>query len=169
MTTTDDAATSGPQPTPDPVQQDESTGRLGDNRAGIAAVTAVARARLRPDAVIDDHARLRTYECDGLTHYRVTPALVVLPETTADVEAVVGACAQHGVRPATRASTSARRGIVPPPCSGTAARASAVRASTRPVAPVMRSSVLSWNAIATPSEESCTSSSMAKPRSAAAR
>ena len=97
MTTTDEAATSGPQPTPDPIPQDASTGRLGDNPEGVAAVTAVARARLRPEAVIDDHARLRTYECDGLTHYRVTPALVVLPESAADVEAVVTACAEHGV------------------------------------------------------------------------
>ena len=29
--------------------------------------------------VITDRARLRTYECDGLAHYRVTPALVVIP------------------------------------------------------------------------------------------
>src|SRR6476660_9882087 len=57
--------------------------------------------RLRPvlgdDAVITDHQRLRTYECDGLAHYKVTPALVVLPETTAQVAAVVRACAEDGV------------------------------------------------------------------------
>ena len=29
--------------------------------------------------MITDHARLRTYECDGLAQYKVTPALVVLP------------------------------------------------------------------------------------------
>ena len=34
----------------------------------------------RADGVITDRARLRTYECDGLAHYRVTPALVVVPE-----------------------------------------------------------------------------------------
>ncbi len=40
---------------------------------GIAAVADVAR-RLLPEAgVITDRARLRTYECDGLAHYRVTP------------------------------------------------------------------------------------------------
>ena len=38
-------------------------------------------AELLPAAgVITDRARLRTYECDGLAHYRVTPALVVIPE-----------------------------------------------------------------------------------------
>ncbi len=93
----DEAATTGPQPTPDPIPEDASTGRVGGNAQGVAAVAAVARSRLAPDAVIDDHARLRTYECDGLTHYRVTPALVVLPETTADVAAIVSACAEHGV------------------------------------------------------------------------
>ena len=46
---------------------------------------------------ITDHARLRTYECDGLAHYRVTPALVVLPETAEQLAAVVRACAEHGV------------------------------------------------------------------------
>ena len=30
--------------------------------------------------VITDPLELRTYECDGLAHYRVTPALVVVPE-----------------------------------------------------------------------------------------
>ena len=51
--------------------------------AGIAAVTARARELLPDRAVITDRARLRTYECDGLAHYRVTPALVVIPEDAA--------------------------------------------------------------------------------------
>src|SRR5664280_570106 len=51
------------------------------------------RPLLGVDAIITDHQRLRTYECDGLTHYKVTPALVVLVETTAHVAAVVRACA----------------------------------------------------------------------------
>ena len=45
--------------------------------------------------MITDHARLRTYECDGLAHYRVTPALVVIPETAEQLAAVVRACAEH--------------------------------------------------------------------------
>ena len=36
-----------------------------------------------PDGVITDPAELRTYECDGLTSHRVTPALVVLPRAAA--------------------------------------------------------------------------------------
>jgi glycolate oxidase len=52
---------------------------------------------LGPQAVIADPTRLRTYECDGLTGYRVVPGLVVLPETAQQVAAVVRACAQAGV------------------------------------------------------------------------
>ena len=36
--------------------------------------------------------QLRTYECDGLTGRRVVPALVALPSTTAEVQAVVRIC-----------------------------------------------------------------------------
>src|ERR1700712_3280926 len=47
--------------------------------------------------VIRDPARLRSYECDGLTGYRVVPALVLLPKTAEQVAAAVGVCAAHGV------------------------------------------------------------------------
>src|SRR6201989_1424625 len=47
--------------------------------------------------VIRDPARLRSYECDGLTGYRVGPALVLLPHTAEQVRAAVGVCAAHGV------------------------------------------------------------------------
>jgi glycolate oxidase len=42
--------------------------------------------------VISDRQRLRTYECDGLAHYKVIPALVVLPHTAGECAAVVRAC-----------------------------------------------------------------------------
>ncbi len=45
--------------------------------------------------VVSEPAQLRTYECDGLTGYRVTPALVLLPETTEQVAAVVTVCARE--------------------------------------------------------------------------
>jgi hypothetical protein len=47
--------------------------------------------------VITDHARRRTYECDGLAAYRVIPGLVVLARDAADVAATVRACAARGV------------------------------------------------------------------------
>jgi len=49
------------------------------------------------DGVLDEPSALRSYECDGLTGYRVTPAYVVLPRTAAAVAAAVTACARHGV------------------------------------------------------------------------
>jgi glycolate oxidase len=52
---------------------------------------------LPPDRLITHPAQLQTYECDGLTGYRVRPALVVLPTTTAEVAAAVRACARHHV------------------------------------------------------------------------
>src|SRR4051795_12658276 len=42
--------------------------------------------------VIREPEQLRTYECDGLTGRRVVPALVALPATTSEVQAVVRIC-----------------------------------------------------------------------------
>ncbi len=55
------------------------------------------RGILPADRVITDQTRLRTYECDGITGYRVVPSLVVLPETTSEVSKVVAVCSQIGV------------------------------------------------------------------------
>ncbi|MBO3751299.1 FAD-binding protein [Streptosporangiaceae bacterium NEAU-GS5] len=63
----------------------------------VDAIAAAAREILTPESVITDPVRLRTYECDGLTHYRVSPGLVVLPETAEQVAAVVRLCVEHGV------------------------------------------------------------------------
>src|SRR3954466_1708544 len=47
--------------------------------------------------VISEPAQLRTYECDGLTGFRVVPALVVLPASADEVAAVVRVCAREGI------------------------------------------------------------------------
>ena len=47
--------------------------------------------------VIREPEQLRTYECDGLTGRRVVPELVVLPATTAEVQAVVRLCGREGI------------------------------------------------------------------------
>jgi len=49
------------------------------------------------EGVISEPAQLRTYECDGLTGFRVIPALVVLPTTTEQVAAVVRVCARQNI------------------------------------------------------------------------
>jgi glycolate oxidase len=86
--------------------------------APLAEVATAARRALPDGAVLTDPARLRTYECDGLTHYRVTPALVVLPETTEQVAAVVRACAEHGVPFVARGSGTGLSGGALPHADG---------------------------------------------------
>ena len=55
-------------------------------------LVAELRALVGADGVIDQQEQLRTYASDALTFYQVTPALVVLPTTTAQVQAVVRLC-----------------------------------------------------------------------------
>lgn len=55
-------------------------------------IVAELRKIVGNDGVYDKYEQLRTYESDGLTSYRVTPALVVLPASTEQVQAVVRIC-----------------------------------------------------------------------------
>jgi glycolate oxidase len=63
----------------------------------IDAVRTQVERLLPADAVIAEREQLTTYECDGLTGHRVVPALVVLPRTTEEVQAIVRACNEHAV------------------------------------------------------------------------
>jgi glycolate oxidase len=103
---------------PVPPEATSATGEAGDNSAGIAAIGRAARALLPATGVIADPTELRTYECDGLAHYRVTPALVVLPETTEQLAAVVRACAEHGVPFVARGSGTGLSGGALPRADG---------------------------------------------------
>ena len=49
------------------------------------------------NSVISDPAGLRTYECDGLTGYRVVPRLVLLPRSKDEVAQAVRICARDGI------------------------------------------------------------------------
>ena len=70
---------------------ERATGKVSDGvRQEIASLVG-------PGGVISEPAQLRTYECDGLTGYRVTPALVVLPVSTEEVSAVVKVCARERI------------------------------------------------------------------------
>jgi glycolate oxidase len=86
--------------------------------SALAAVAARARELLPEESVITDRARLRTYECDGLAHYRVTPALVVIPEDAAGVAAVVQSCAEHGLPFVARGSGTGLSGGALPHADG---------------------------------------------------
>ncbi|MBA2358251.1 MAG: FAD-binding protein [Actinobacteria bacterium] len=48
-------------------------------------------------AIVREPEQLKTYECDGLTGHRTLPALVVLPSSTTEVQAVVRACHAAGI------------------------------------------------------------------------
>jgi glycolate oxidase len=48
-------------------------------------------------AVLSEPLQLLTYECDALPHLRAVPALVVLPGSAAQVQAVVRVCSREGI------------------------------------------------------------------------
>ncbi len=66
------------------------------------------------EGVIDDPASLRAYESDGLTAYRQPPMIAVLPETVAQVSAVLKFCHEEGIKVVPRgAGTSLSGGALP--------------------------------------------------------
>ena len=78
------------------------------------AIVAGLRALLPADAVIDDPAETRAYECDALTAYRCPPLAAVLPRNTAEVAAVLRFCHQNDVPVVPRgAGTSLAGGSLP--------------------------------------------------------
>jgi len=90
-------------PTPDP----EVLARKG-------RVVSRLREVLPADAVIDDPAETRAYECDALTAYRCPPMVAVLPSTTAEVSEVLAICNAEGVPVVPRGSgTSLAGGALP--------------------------------------------------------
>lgn len=62
-----------------------------------AVIERRCRAILPARAVVAARQELLAYDCDGLTLHRSQPPLVVLPETTDQVAAVVRLCAAEGV------------------------------------------------------------------------
>ena len=97
---------------------------------GLTAVAEVARQVIPAEGVITDRARLRTYECDGLAHYRVTPALVVIPEDAQQLAAIVRACAEHSVPYVARGSGTGLSGGALPHAEGVLIVTSKMRAIT---------------------------------------
>ncbi|HEU5489171.1 MAG TPA: FAD-linked oxidase C-terminal domain-containing protein, partial [Gaiellaceae bacterium] len=55
------------------------------------------RSALGADHVITEPEQLRVYECDGLTGHRAVPEVVVLPDSTEEVQAVLRACHRERV------------------------------------------------------------------------
>ncbi|MFV1529582.1 MULTISPECIES: FAD-linked oxidase C-terminal domain-containing protein [unclassified Phaeobacter] len=71
-------------------------------------------AVLPADALVEDPAETRAYECDALTAYKCPPMLVVLPRSTQEVSDVLRICHEAGVPVVPRgAGTSLAGGALP--------------------------------------------------------
>jgi glycolate oxidase len=71
-------------------------------------------AILPPTGIIADDRSLKPYETDALTAYRQVPMVAVLPETTAQVAAILKLCGELGVPVVPRgAGTSLSGGALP--------------------------------------------------------
>jgi glycolate oxidase len=79
-----------------------------------ADIAMALRRMVKPAHVIDTPASLKAYESDGLTAYRQPPMLVVLPETTAEVSAILKYANDEGIKVVPRgAGTSLSGGALP--------------------------------------------------------
>lgn len=73
---------------------------LGDcdrKERDVSSLIDRLRLAFADDTLITDPSALRTYECDGLTGFRVVPAAVVLARSVDDVRVAVLACREFGV------------------------------------------------------------------------
>ena len=96
----------------DPSQGRQSASPLLDQPRFLAALAATV-----PDqAMLSRPEETTPYECDGLTAYRSRPLAVVLPETEAQVAAVLRLCHEWGVPVVARgAGTGLSGGAMPHP------------------------------------------------------
>jgi len=94
-----------------PVAMPQSDETVLARRADIVA----ALKRIVPgEGVIASEQAMRPFESDGLTAYRQLPMVVVLPETTEQVSAVLSYCHREGIKVVPRgAGTSLSGGALP--------------------------------------------------------
>ena len=77
-------------------------------------IVAALKRVVPGEGVIASDEAMRPYESDGLTAYRQLPMVVVLPETTAQVSAVLAYCHREGIKVVPRgAGTSLSGGALP--------------------------------------------------------
>ena len=77
-------------------------------------LAALFRSFLDYESVVDAPGSLAAYECDGLSAYRKTPLLVVLPETIEQVQQVVKICSERRIPIVSRgAGTGLSGGALP--------------------------------------------------------
>ncbi|GAA3338190.1 FAD-linked oxidase C-terminal domain-containing protein [Amorphoplanes nipponensis] len=94
----------------------------------LDVLAARLRAELGADRIVNDRQELRTYECDGLAHYKVVPGLVVLPRDAAECARTVRACVAAGVPYVARGSGTGLSGGALPHAEGVLIVTSRMRA-----------------------------------------
>ena len=92
------------------------------------ALAARLRSAIGAERVLTDHAQLRTYECDGLANFRVTPGVVVLAESRQHVIDAVRLCSEAGVPFVARGSGTGLSGGALPVSEGVVIVLSRLRA-----------------------------------------
>jgi glycolate oxidase len=95
-----------------------TTTRSTQTSGDVDAVLRRLRGTVPDAALITDPVELRTYECDGLAHYRVTPGLVVLAASPEHARVTVAACAAEGVPFVARGSGTGLSGGALPRADG---------------------------------------------------
>ena len=79
-----------------------------------AEIVRRLRAIVKPANVLDDAREMRPYECDAVTMYRQMPLVVVLPETVAEVSAIMALAKELNVKVVPRGGgTSLSGGSLP--------------------------------------------------------
>src|ERR1700681_3592952 len=73
---------------------------------------------LGPDGLISTSEEVRTYECDGLTNFRVKPSAVVLPTSTEQVQGVLRICHRERIPFVARGSGTGLSGGALPVAGG---------------------------------------------------
>ncbi len=81
-------------------------------------LVASLRQAIGTERVLTERSQLRTYECDGLANFRVTPAIVVLAESRQHVVDTVRLCAEAGVPFVARGSGTGLSGGALPHAEG---------------------------------------------------
>ncbi len=105
-----------PGPAPDPAPQQPPGGTA---RAALQAQVVQALGAHLPAHMLLWHAEDTTpYECDGLTAYRQRPMVVCLPETEAQVQAVLRTCHALGVPVVARGAGTGLSGGAMPHAAG---------------------------------------------------
>ncbi|MFI7067631.1 FAD-linked oxidase C-terminal domain-containing protein [Kribbella sp. NPDC050124] len=88
------------------------------SQGGVRDLAGRLRTAIGAARVLTERSQVRTYECDGLTNFKVTPAIVVLAESREHVIDCVRLCAEAGVPFVARGSGTGLSGGALPRADG---------------------------------------------------